>query len=193
VDAVKTRPRNLVIGAVLGLILGGATIRLVTGGSDNSVAKLSTKTTAQFTIPLAKSVTGMKLPTATFKAFDGALATFAALASKPVVVNVWSYTCGPCIAEMPDFEKVHQTWGDRVAIIGMNSEADSESKAKEFAAKTGVTYPLWHDTESAFVNAFSIASFPATIVANADGVIVWQSSKTLTAEALTSKLKELFP
>jgi cytochrome c biogenesis protein CcmG, thiol:disulfide interchange protein DsbE len=175
VDAVKIRPRNLVIGAVLGLILGGAAIRLVAGGSDNSVAKL--KPTVQPGIPRAKNVTGKKLPTATFKTFDGAPATFAALAGKPVVVNVWSYTCGPCIAEMPDFDKVHRNLGDRIAIIGMNGVGDSEKSAKEFAAKTGVTYPLWHDTDGEFEGALSVA----------------QSSKTLTADALTAKLKELFP
>jgi thiol-disulfide isomerase/thioredoxin len=135
VNAVKIRPRNLVIGAVLGLVVGGAAIRLVAGGSDNSVAKLSKKTTTvQPGIPRAKTVTGKKLPTATFKTFDGEPATFAALAGKPVVVNVWSYTCGPCIAEMPDFDKVHRNLGNRIAIIGMNSVGDSEKSAKEFAA-----------------------------------------------------------
>jgi cytochrome c biogenesis protein CcmG, thiol:disulfide interchange protein DsbE len=192
VNAVKIRPRNLVIGAVLGLVVGGVAIRLVAG--DDSVAKLSKKTTTvQPGIPRAKTVTGKKLPTATFKTFDGAPATFAALAGKPVVVNVWSYTCGPCIAEMPDFDKVHRALGDRIAIIGMNGVGDSEKSAKEFATKTGVTYPLWHDTDGEFEGALSVASRPATFVANADGVIVWQTSKTLTADALTSKLKELFP
>jgi cytochrome c biogenesis protein CcmG, thiol:disulfide interchange protein DsbE len=193
VDAVNIRPRNLAIGAVAGLILGGAVIRLVAGGNENSTAKLSPKTTVQLTIPRAKNVTGKKLPTSTFKTFDGASATFAALAGKPVVVNVWSYTCAPCIAEMPDFEKVHQSMGDRVNIVGMNSAGDPEKNSKEFAAKTGVTYPLWHDTDAEFEGQLSIASFPATIVANADGVIVWQSNKTLTADELSAKLKELFP
>jgi cytochrome c biogenesis protein CcmG, thiol:disulfide interchange protein DsbE len=193
VDAVNIRPRNLAIGAVIGLMLGSVAIRFALG-DDDSVAKLSSRTTVQPGIPRAKNVTGKKLPTSVFKTFDGASATFAALVGKPVVVNMWSYTCAPCIAEMPDFDKVHQSMGDRVAIIGMNSAGDSEAKAKEFAAKTGVTYPLWHDTDGGeFQGQLSIANFPATFAADADGVIVWQSFKTLSADELSAKLEELFP
>jgi cytochrome c biogenesis protein CcmG, thiol:disulfide interchange protein DsbE len=161
---------------------------------DNTpTATLSPNETVSLTIARAKDVTGRKLPAATYKTFDGASAQFTGLVGKPVVVNVWSWSCGPCIAEMPDLDKVYRALGDRMSFIGMNAVSDGEDKAREFAKKTGVTYPLWHDTDGTFQTELSIAAFPATVVANADGNIVWQTARALSADELTKKLKELFP
>jgi thiol-disulfide isomerase/thioredoxin len=170
----------------------GAIVRLVSNG-DTSTARLSPNNTVSLSIPRAKDITGRKLPVSSFTTFDGAPTSFAALSGKPILVNVWSWTCGPCIAEMPDLEKVHQAMGDRMSFVGMNAASDGEDKAKEFAKKTGVTYALWHDTDAKFETDLSIATYPVTVVAKADGTIVWQTAKSLTAAELTSKLKELFP
>jgi thiol-disulfide isomerase/thioredoxin len=191
-DHVRRLRRTLAIGAVV-VFAVGVVIRLVAGGDRTPTATLSPDNTVSLTIPRAKDVTGRKLPAASFKTFEGASTGFSALSGKPVLVNVWSWTCGPCIAEMPDLEKVHQAMGDRISFIGMNAAGDGEDKAKEFARKTGVTYALWHDTDARFQTDLSIAAYPATVVANADGTIVWQTAKSLSAGELTSKLKELFP
>jgi thiol-disulfide isomerase/thioredoxin len=191
-DQIRRLRRNLAIGAIV-VFAVGVVIRLVSNGDNASTATLSPDKTVSLTIPRAKVVTGRKLPPATFKMFDGSTTSFSALAGKPVVVNVWSWTCGPCIAEMPDLEKVHLAMGDRISFVGMNAAMDGEDKAKEFAKKTGVTYALWQDTDAKFEIDLSIASFPATIVASADGTIVWQTAKSLNADELTAKLKELFP
>ncbi len=40
---------------------------------------------------------------------------------KPIVVNFWHYSCFPCLAEMPDLERVHQS-GNAI-IVGLSEGA----------------------------------------------------------------------
>jgi peroxiredoxin len=190
---VSIRRRNLALGAVLGVLLGGAVIRAVVSRDATSTATLSPDRTVPLTIARASKLTGKQLPDATFQTFDGKTTTFKDLAGKPVVVNVWSWSCEPCIAEMPDFEIVHKVMGERVWVVGMNSAGDGIDRARSFADKTGVTYPLWRDTDAAFSTAFKIAVLPTTIVADQSGTVVWSANKVLNADELTAKLKELFP
>ena len=58
----------------------------------------------------------------------------------PAVVNFWASWCPFCIEEMPDFQRVHERFGDRVTIIGIN-RAEPLAIAAEFAERTGGALP----------------------------------------------------
>ncbi len=49
----------------------------------------------------------------------------------------------PCLAEMPDFERVHQQLSGQVAFLGITQ--DTQAPAAERAEQTGVTYDLARD------------------------------------------------
>ncbi len=57
------------------------------------------------------------------------------------VVNLWAYWCGPCVGEMPDFEKLSKNYaGKGVQFIGLydaREEADDRQTLKDL----GITYP----------------------------------------------------
>jgi thiol-disulfide isomerase/thioredoxin len=58
-----------------------------------------------------------------------------------VVVNYWATWCVPCIQEIPeiaDFVRAHP----RVTVIGVAMDAENPAKVKQFAIKTGHTFPL---------------------------------------------------
>jgi thiol-disulfide isomerase/thioredoxin len=188
------RRRNLLIGGLLGLAIGG-TVFAAMAGDDTPTARLNPNTPATLTIPKATKVTGKRLPTAPFTDWSGAQQQFATL-GKPAVVNVWSFSCDPCIDEMPEFEEVYQSVKDRITFVGINSSGDPMSKAREFATKTGVTYPLWRDninSDDSYSAAFNVASLPHTVVADAGGVVLWQKQGRLSGTELAAKLEELFP
>jgi peroxiredoxin len=136
--------------------------------------------------------TGKALPDVTFERADGSRATLADYAGQPLVVNVWSSTCAPCVKEMPEFEQVHQQVGDRVTFVGVNN-GDSTDKMLEFAAKTGVTYDLLRDPRSELSAKLGIALMPATFFVSPDGKIVRQKTGTLDEEQLRAWIDELFP
>jgi hypothetical protein len=75
----------------------------------------------------------------------------------------------------------------------MNSAGDGMDKAREFATKTAVTYPLWHDDDGSYAAALKVSSLPMTLVADANGAIVWSTLGRVSETDLTNKLNELFP
>jgi len=65
------------------------------------------------------------------------------LGGRPLLVNLWSRTCTPCIREMPWLEQVNRD-DPRVQVVGVNQH-DQLGKARELAEQTGVTYPWYLD------------------------------------------------
>jgi thiol-disulfide isomerase/thioredoxin len=188
----QARRRALVLGVVIGLVAAvGIGIALSRKGDDT--VHLSTPGgTQEGGIPLASNQTGKKLPKLSFTRFDGTKVDFAAVAGKPLVVNVWSETCVPCKDEMPAFEKVHQSLGDKVAFVGLDN-ADDLDRAEAFVTRTSVTYDIWRDPGGDFVAAMKVAALPTTFFVSPDGTVLDSATKALTADELTAKLLKLFP
>src|SRR5579885_785309 len=53
---------------------------------------------------------------------DGSSRSFADLRGTPVVVNFFSSTCVPCVAEMPALEAVNQSLGGAVHFVGIDPQ-----------------------------------------------------------------------
>ena len=105
------------------------------------------------------------------------------LGTRPVVLNFFASWCAPCIEEMPAFEQVHRSLGDRVAIVGM-AYRDSAEDALATVARTGVTYPTYADAEGSALTCFGGTSMPATVFIDAAGEVVDVHSGALTEDAL---------
>lgn len=112
------------------------------------------------------------------------------LGTRPVVLNFFASWCAPCIEEMPAFEQVHRSLGDRVAIVGM-AYRDSAGDALATVARTGVTYPAYADAEGSALTWFGGLSMPATVFIDAAGDVVDVHSGALTEDALRGKLRDL--
>ncbi len=89
---------------------------------------------------------------------------------RPAIVNFWASWCGFCIEEMPDFERLHQAAGDRVAVIGVN-RAEPLHTAQLFANHTGATYTLLLDLDDALGRPYQIIGMPTTLYVRADGIV----------------------
>lgn len=119
--------------------------------------------------------------------FDGDTASLADYAGEPVVVNFWASWCPPCIAEMPEFETVHQALGEQVAFVGINTQ-DTAASADELAVETGVTYDLLRDQDSAAYDAFGVRAMPTTYFLDDSGAVVGEHVGALTAPALRAQI-----
>jgi peroxiredoxin len=129
---------------------------------------------------------GHAAPDARYDVLDGTPSSLADLRGSPVVVNFWSATCVPCISEMPAFEEVHQSYGDKVRFIGL-AVADNESAARSQRRRTGVTYPLGFDPEGAIAKSFGVVTIPATVLIDRDGIVRHvNQGPALTAPSLSS-------
>jgi len=99
---------------------------------------------------------------------------FSELNDNAVFLNIWATWCMPCIAEMPDIEKLYQKTGYDVNFV-MVSRDDDFNKAKEFVAKKGYTFPIYQ-VRGSLPGEFSGNVIPATYVISSTGEIAARRS-----------------
>lgn len=115
------------------------------------------------------------------------------LEGQPVVMNFWFPSCPPCVAEMPDLERVYQKHkADGVEFIGVQLVGtDTVDDGKEFIRKMGITYPVGADEDGSIVREYSITSFPTTVFIDGNQSIVRKWSGLLTEEKLEELVAEI--
>jgi cytochrome c biogenesis protein CcmG, thiol:disulfide interchange protein DsbE len=139
----------------------------------------------------AKDFHGRALPNLVLRDFEGRELTLGDYAGRPLVVNFWASWCPPCGAEMPDFERVHQSVGEKVAFLGVNMR-DDRNLAEDLAESTGVTYRLADDPDGELFRALDGAGMPTTVFIDADGDVVDVVAGQLSEAQLRERIGSAF-
>ncbi len=132
---------------------------------------------------------GPPVPDLAFTTFDGEETSLAEFDDEPLVVNFWASWCPPCLAEMPDFEEVHQERAGEVTFVGLNTQ-DAVEAARAVAEQTGVTYLLGFDPDGELFRAFEVASMPSTYLVDRNGHIRHRHAGLMTADQLRGAIDE---
>lgn len=110
--------------------------------------------------------------------FSGDTVRLSDLYGQVVVLNFWASWCGPCVTEMPAFDRVYNEYRDRgVTFLGIDTQ-DVELAAKAFADRIDVTYPLAVDetgrlaAEFGRVGTDGVFALPTTVILGADGRVL---------------------
>ena len=106
-------------------------------------------------------------PDFTVKLVDGSSFTLSDHDDEVVLINFWASWCGPCVGELPAFERLHAD-GDAV-ILGVNC-AESVSVVNNFVQNNGYTYPIAYDTDYTVGYYYPTDGIPYTLVVD-HGVI----------------------
>lgn len=99
------------------------------------------------------------------------------------LVNIFTTWCSPCVAEIPDLEKLHQQMaGKGVGVVGVvldvldekgEIDRDALEKARQLAQKTGATYPFLLPDNTHFHGRLTgIEAFPETFFVDKNGSVV---------------------
>jgi peroxiredoxin len=91
-------------------------------------------------------------------------------AGKAVLINVWASWCGPCRREQPGLEALWRRLSPRgdVQFLGVD-HLDSESAAKRWIERYGVTYPSLFDPGGETARRLGVPFVPATILVDQTG------------------------
>ncbi|MHB1138073.1 MAG: TlpA family protein disulfide reductase [Microthrixaceae bacterium] len=130
-------------------------------------------------------------PNVRLEFLDGGTQQLAEIAGvgTPVVLNFWSSTCAPCLNEMPALEAVSEQLGDRVTVIGIDSQ-DTVESGREMVEQTGVTYRNARDPKGEISTVFGALALPRTVLIAGDGTIVATHSGELDEAGFTTLLAD---
>ena len=153
-------------------------------GNGALTPQTDTQTPAQ-TEPVEGSINHL-----TFATLDNtAEQTFAAHLNQPLVVNFFAAWCGPCRAELPDFEAVYGDLAQHVNFLGISRDSYAE-QALGLLAETGVSFPTGWDQDGTLFAEFGLFSMPSTLFVDTNGSVVEQWSGVLSAERLRALITE---
>ena len=91
---------------------------------------------------------------------------------------------------MPALQDAFTKYGAQVNFIGINTQ-DSSEVATSFIEDLGIDYEILRDPNGESVVANGVSTFPNTFFVNAAGTIIKQIAGELTADDISSALKEL--
>jgi len=122
------------------------------------------------------------------------------LAGKPYIVNFFASWCPPCRGEVPDMVALQSKYGRKgFTFIGVGYN-DKESSIRDFAAGSGVNYPVLMADEklassfAALLNGGKFEGIPTSFVVNSSGkviqIIVGNRSKEVFESIILDLLKK---
>jgi cytochrome c biogenesis protein CcmG/thiol:disulfide interchange protein DsbE len=115
---------------------------------------------------------GTRMPDFTLITFDGETIHSRDLLGKVLLVNFWASWCKPCEQEAAELEQAYQIYkDDDVAFLGVDY-VDTETEARAYLARFGITYPNGPDLRTSISQAFRIRGVPESYVVAPDGTIV---------------------
>lgn len=119
---------------------------------------------------------GKQMPDFSFTDVDGKMYNKVNTKDKLLILKCWFIHCVACVQEMPELNKVVESYKNRNDILFVSLASDSKKALKDFLTKTDFHYAVVPDQRSYMKDSLGLVIFPTHIVVNRDGIIVKVSS-----------------
>jgi thiol-disulfide isomerase/thioredoxin len=155
--------------------LGAVALLALTGCSSGSSSEATGTSfvAGDGSIVLLDPAERVAAPSLVGTTLDGQQLSSAGLAGDVLVVNVWASWCAPCRSEAPSLERLSKEFADQgVSFIGLNTR-DSDTSARSFVERFGITYPNVIDRDGVlqlgFRDSLPPRAIPSTLVMDRSG------------------------
>lgn len=145
-------------------------------------------------LPEIGTSVGYRFADLTLRTMDGGSINTADLRGKIVILNLWASWCGPCQAELPDFDKIATEYKDQVVIIAADIDAGT-GNAYNYVQQNFPESDIVFAYDTVYGTAYYLAGgngyIPYTAIMDQNGVIVYSDSGILSHSKLEAIINEL--
>ena len=118
-------------------------------------------------------VTNDEAPQFTLQPISPGAVPTTSMPGKILVLDFFATWCSPCIAELPELERLRadlQTKRDiEFVLVGTNSGGDTPERVQAFAQRRHISLPVAFDPERRAQHAFGLNGFPSLVVIDRTG------------------------
>jgi len=114
---------------------------------------------------------GENAPDLKLRMLEGQPLSLADFRSKVVLLNFWATWCAPCIQEMPDLQKLQETFKEKDFTVLAVAVDDDIEQVTQFRINKGLTFPIAL-AKGDDVRQFKITGFPETLLLDKAGKIL---------------------
>ncbi len=115
---------------------------------------------------------GAMAPLWTLETPDGGSIALEDLRGKVVIMDFWATWCGPCRQVMPSLQELHETHGEELVVIGVNTWEQEDPAA--FMVENGYTYPIVINGD-AVAQEYFVEGIPTFYVIAQDGTVAFHA------------------
>jgi len=167
--------------------------RTLLAGGTLAMAALTRKSNAAEVRPFSAAVVSSAtraVPALSFTDADGAPKTLADYAGKAIVLNLWATWCVPCVAEMPDLDKLSGLLGADFAVLPLSSDRAGAPVVEAFYKAHGIgALPVLLDHQGAMMHLLGARGIPTTLLIDRqgqertriEGAVAWTDAANLAA------------
>ena len=106
---------------------------------------------------------GDMAPDFTAELANGMTFTLSKHSDKCVLVNFWATWCGPCVREMPAFQRLTDDDIDGLEIVCIDCREDKKT-VDSFIKESGYTFNIAYDTKGSIGSLYPTDGIPYTLV-----------------------------
>jgi len=90
-----------------------------------------------------------------------------------VLLNIWATWCGPCVAEMPSMQRLHDELGSEgLKVVAVSVDHGESDEVQQWIEERGLTFEILHDRAAEIERIYQTTGVPESFVIDREGVIV---------------------
>jgi len=87
--------------------------------------------------------------------------------AKPTYLKLWASWCKPCLEQMPHFQQLQQTYGDKINFVAVNINInENRQDIRQVIQRFGLTMPVVLDQQGQLGVALGLVGTPYSVLLN---------------------------